>query len=155
MNTSLLSVAFASGLFAGMLMLLDLGWRLGRRRKDRTEDTSRAGLGAVEGAVFALLGLMVAFTFSGAASRFDYRRQLIIDEANALGTAWLRLELLPENTRPELRQLFRDYLDFRLAAYDKMPDVTARPARSWPTPQKHRPSCGARRSPPASKRPAL
>jgi hypothetical protein len=47
----------------------------------------------VEGAVFGLLGLLIAFTFSGAASRFDDRRALIVEEANDIGTAWLRVAL--------------------------------------------------------------
>jgi hypothetical protein len=120
-----LSMAFATGLFVGMIALLEIGRRLARRRQTKDEEHARAGLGAVEGAVFALLGLLIAFTFSGAASRFDVRRQLIVQEANATGTAWLRLDLLPANAQPELRDLFRRYLDLRMAAYRKMPDIEA------------------------------
>ena len=58
-------------------------------------DGSIAGLGAIEGAVFGLMGLLIAFTFSGAASRFEARRQLILQETNAIGTAYLSLYLLP------------------------------------------------------------
>ena len=115
----------AGGLFVGMVLLLELGRRLGRRRQGKDLEGARAGLGAVEGAVFTLLGLLIAFTFSGAASRFDARRQLIVQEANAIGTAWLRLDLLPAGAQPELRDLFRRYLDLRLAAYRKMPDIEA------------------------------
>ncbi len=53
--------------------------------------------------MFALLGLLVAFTFSGAASRFEDRRHLISEEANAIGTAYLRLDLLPSDAQPPLR----------------------------------------------------
>ena len=116
---TLVSILFASGLFAGMIGLLELGRRLGRRRQGRDQESSRAGLGAVEGAVFALMGLVIAFTFSGAAARFDTRRQLIVEEANAIGTAWLRVDLLPPTAQPELRDLFRRYLDQRLAVYQK------------------------------------
>ena len=101
----------AGGLFAGMILLLEVGRRLGRRRHGRDEEGARAGLGAVEGAVFALLGLLIAFTFSSAASRFDTRRQLIVQEGNAIGTAWLRLDLLLSSAQPELRDLFRRFLD--------------------------------------------
>jgi hypothetical protein len=125
MNATSVSVLFAAGLFVGIVLLLELGRRLGRRRLGKDEEGARAGLGAVEGAVFALMGLLIAFTFSGAAGRFDARRQLIIDEANAIGTAWLRLDLLPPSAQPELRDLFRRYLDARLAAYEKIPDLTA------------------------------
>lgn len=125
MDLSFLSILFAVGLFIGMVLLLELGRRLGRQRLGKDEEGARAGLGAVEGAVFALMGLLIAFTFSGAAARFDARRQLIVDEANSIGTAWLRLDLLPAAAQPELRELFRRYLDKRLAVYQKLPDVEA------------------------------
>jgi len=125
MDRNLRSITFAAGLFVGMILLLELGRRLGRRRQSMDETGARAGLGAVEGAVFALLGLLLAFTFSGAATRFDARRQLIVEEANAIGTAWLRLDLLPAAAQPELRDLFRHYLDTRLAVYRKIPDMAA------------------------------
>jgi hypothetical protein len=125
MNRTLIAILFASGLFVGMVQLLDLGRRLGLRRQRREEEGARAGLGAVEGAVFALMGLLIAFTFSGAASRFDTRRQLIVEEANAIGTAWLRLDLLPDEAQPGLRDLFRRYLDARLAVYQQLPDLEA------------------------------
>lgn len=125
MSRIVIAVIFASALFVGMVALLELGRRLGGRRARRDEEGARAGLGAVEGAVFALLGLLIAFTFSGAASRFDARRDMIVQEANAIGTAWLRLDLLPTGSQPELRDLFRRYLDFRLAAYKRLPDFDA------------------------------
>jgi hypothetical protein len=86
---------------------------------------ARAGTGAVEGAVFALLGLLVAFTFSGAASRFDDRRALIVEETNDIGTAYLRVELLPASAQPALRDLFRRYVDSRLETYRKILDPDA------------------------------
>jgi hypothetical protein len=125
MDLTFVSILFAGGLFVGMIALLDLGRRFGRRRQGKDQEGARAGLGAVEGAVFALMGLLIAFTFSGAASRFDARRQLIVEEANAIGTAWLRLDLLPPAAQPELRDLFRRYLDLRLAVYQKLPDLAA------------------------------
>lgn len=125
MDLIVLSLVFAAGLFVGMLLLLELGRRLGRRRQETDAERGRAGLGAVEGAVFALLGLLLAFTFSGAAARFDARRQLIVAEANAVGTAWLRLDLLEASAQPKLRELFRGYLDARLAVYRKLPDLAA------------------------------
>jgi hypothetical protein len=105
MKASLSAILFAAGLFVGMILLLETGRRLGRCRQGKDEEGARAGLGAVEGAVFALMGLLIAFTFSGAASRFDARRQLIVEEANALSTAWLRLDMLPSAAQPELRDL--------------------------------------------------
>ena len=87
---------------------------------------ARAGAGVVDGAVFGLLGLLVAFTFSGAATRFDARRQLVVEEANAIGAAYLRLDVLPAAAQPALRARFREYLDSRLAAYRAVPDMANR-----------------------------
>lgn len=75
--------------------------------------------------MFGLVGLLVAFTFSGAASRFDERRELIVQETNAIGTAYLRLDLLPTEARPAARRQLQDYLDARIATYRKLPDVQA------------------------------
>ena len=61
----------------------------------------------------------------GAAARFDTRRQLIVEEPNAIGTAYVRLDLLPTDAQPTLRERFRQYLAARLAVYRKFPDVAA------------------------------
>lgn len=121
MNETISAPLFAGSLFLGMLVLLELGRRLGRRRLKG--DGAGRGFGAVESAIFALFGLLVAFTFSGAASRFDSRRALIADEANAIGTAYLRLDLLTATDQSDLRQMFREYLDSRLEVYRKLPDI--------------------------------
>ena len=86
---------------------------------------ARAGIGTVEGALLALLGLLIAFSFSGAAARFDARRQQIIDEANDIGSAYMLVDLLPSEAQPPLRDKFRLYVDSRLEAYRKMPDLVA------------------------------
>ncbi|MBL9127538.1 MAG: DUF4239 domain-containing protein [Verrucomicrobiales bacterium] len=125
MTLTLYSAVSAIGLFAGMVLLLELGRRLGRRSPAKDEAGARAGLAAVESAVLALMGLLVAFTFSGAATRFDTRRQLIVQEANAVGTAWLRIDLLPTSAQAEMRGLFRRYLDSRIAVYRRMHDEEA------------------------------
>src|SRR5512135_1710353 len=124
--TPILFASFAAiGLLAGMMTLMELGRRAGARRLARDPEGSRAGASAVEGALFGLLGLLIAFTFSGAAARFDTRRSLIVEEANTIGTAWLRLDLLPPEAQPALRDLFRRYLDTRLEAYRLVPDLAA------------------------------
>jgi hypothetical protein len=116
---------FAAVLLCGMLALLEAGWRWGKRRLAQDPEGAKEGVGTVDGAVFGLLGLLIAFTFSGAATRFDGRRALIVEEANDIGTAWLRLDLLPAGPRTELRELFRQYVDSRLEAYRKLPDQKA------------------------------
>jgi hypothetical protein len=113
------------GLFLGMLLLLEIGRRVAIRRMKEDSGTAGEGVGAVDGAVFALLGLLLAFTFSGASSRFDTRRQLIVEETNDIGTAYLLLDLLPIDLQPSLREMFRRYLDARIEIYRKLPDVAA------------------------------
>lgn len=112
-------------LFLGILLMLEVGRRVGARRLALDPEGARAGIGALEGAVFGLLGLMIAFTFSGAASRFEDRRQLITQEANAIGTAWLRIDPLPAEFQPALRDKFRRYVDARIETYRKVPDMAA------------------------------
>ena len=91
----------AIGLFAAMVLLLSTGRRLGTRRLALDPEGARAGASTVDGAVFGMLGLLIAFTFSGASTRFEARRELVVEEANAIGTAWLRLDLLPSIAQPE------------------------------------------------------
>jgi hypothetical protein len=116
---------FVLGLLVGMLALLETGRRLGLRRNASDAEETHAGISTVDGAVFGLMGLLIAFTFSGAASRFDTRRQLIVQEANAIGTAYLRLDLLPATTQPMLREQFRRYVKARLAVYKALRDIEA------------------------------
>ena len=112
-------------LFAAMLLLLSLGRRLGTRRLAIDPEGARAGASTVDGAVFAIMGLLIAFTFSGASTRFEARRALVVEEANAIGTAWLRLDLLPSSAQPDLRERFRAYLDSRLEVYLHAEDMAA------------------------------
>ena len=117
------SVTVSFGLFAGILVCWEIGRRIALHQRRLDPEAEREGVGAVEGAVFGLMGLLLAFSFSGAMSRWDVRRELVVEEANDIGTAWLRLELLPKAAQPELRSLFRQYLDARLAVYKAVPDL--------------------------------
>jgi hypothetical protein len=105
------------GLFVGILVMIEVGRRFGRARLARHPDGLPKGIGPVEGAAFSLLGLLLAFTFSGAASRFVERRHMIAEEAHAIETAYLRVDLLASDAQPEVRELFRRYLDLRLDTY--------------------------------------
>ena len=123
MNFELKASMFGVGMFIGMLLMIELGRWLGASRRAPLTEGGSAGVRAVEAAVFALLGLLIAFAFQGAAARFDDRRALIVQEANNIGTAWLRIDLLPAGAQPEMRQLFRQYLDSRLATYRRGQDL--------------------------------
>jgi hypothetical protein len=89
--------------------------RLQRGKHDKEE----AGpIGSVVGATLALLAFMLAFTFGIAASRREMRRDLLLEEVNAIGTTYLRAGLIPEPQRSEVRAMLRTYVDLRLDAYD-------------------------------------
>src|SRR5262245_14554070 len=99
-----------------MLAAAGIGRRVGIAKLARGDGLAE-GAASAEAAVFALLGLLIAFTFSGAAARFEARRELIGQEANAIGTAYLRVDLLPIDAQPEMRALFRRYVDARVTAF--------------------------------------
>jgi hypothetical protein len=105
-----------------MLLLLESGRRIGKKSMASDPEGSHQGLGPFEAAVFGLMGLIIALTFSGATQRFDYRRMLIIDETNAIGTAYLRVDLLPADAQPAIRTYFRDYLETRIELYENISD---------------------------------
>jgi len=125
MNLAHWAVALSIGLFVVLIVCLEIGYRIGHRSSGRHGEMTHAGIGAIEAAVFALLGLLLGFSFAGATSRFDAKRQLIVQEANAIGTSYLRIDLLPAKDQPEMRRLFRKYLDARLDVYEKLTDHKA------------------------------
>jgi len=118
-------VPFALCMLAGMLICLEIGRRLGKRSLEKDPQGSTSGASALQGAVFSLFGLLVGFTFSGAPARLDDARHQIQKEANAIGTAYLRLDLLPPASQPAIREKFRNYVDSRLETFRKLPDVPA------------------------------
>lgn len=126
---SIKEMLLAGSLFFGMLLFFEVGRRFGVAWRRRDPDGIDKGSSPVEAAIFGLLGLLLAFTFSGAASRFEDRRHLITEEANAIGTAYLRLDLLPSDAQPEIRQLFVQYLNIRTIIYRNAEDVVATQAR--------------------------
>ncbi len=111
MNFSILGIIAIITLFCLMIILATIGHNIGRRRDEQD------GITVAEGAVFTLMALLVAFTFSNASVRFDQKRLLIIDETNAISTAYLRLDILPLNDRSLLQQDFKDYITSRINIY--------------------------------------
>lgn len=119
-----ISYLIAPVFFVAMLVLLSAGHWVGTNRMTEDTDCVRSGLVAVETAVFGVLGLLLAFTFAGASNRFDDRRVLAVQEANAVGTAWLRLDLVAPPARAELKEKMRRYGRTHVAAYEALPDYT-------------------------------
>lgn len=111
---ALASLLLLSG---SLFFLIVLGTRLARRYP-KEEEGERPGVAAVEGTVFGLMGLLIAFSFAGAAERFQKREELILQESQAIGTAFSRLEFLADPAQSEIKARMRAYLDARLAATD-------------------------------------
>jgi hypothetical protein len=103
-------------LITAVLILIssELGWRLGNYRRRLPEHEREAPIGAVIGAMLGLLAFLLAFTFGMAASRYDDRKSLVLEEANAISTAYLRAEMLAEPARSEIRKLLRTYAEMRV-----------------------------------------
>jgi hypothetical protein len=103
-------------LLIGNLLLVESGFRLGRLRGRQTQKESDATVSAIVASELGLLAFMLAFSFGIAASRFDLRRTVVLNEANAIGTAYLRAAMLPSAQGAPIRQLLREYVDVRIRA---------------------------------------
>src|SRR5262249_22976643 len=98
-----------------VLLSVECGYRLGKYRRGRREQEKEAPVGTMGGATLGLLAFILAFTFGLASSRFDTRRQVLLDEADAIGTTYLRAGMLHEGGE-RIRVLLRDYVVARLDA---------------------------------------
>jgi hypothetical protein len=99
------------------LSAIEIGFRLGRWGKEKGSEPVRSQVNTLQAASLGMLALLLGFTFSMALSRFDTRKQLVLDEANAIGTTYLRAQLLPDPVRKEVSDLLRRYVDVRLEFY--------------------------------------
>lgn len=109
------SAATAFILFLAMIAVYWAGFKLSLSQKNKNASD---GFGPVEGALLGLLALLLAFTFSMSASRYDARREALIEEANIIGTAILRADLYDNTERRSFRIDFRDYLEARISFYE-------------------------------------
>jgi hypothetical protein len=125
MNPAIMATLALGLLFGAMLVCFEVGRRIGLARRAKHPDESPEGVRIIDGAILGLLGLSLAFTFSGASERLMLRRAQIVDEANAIGTAYLRIDLLPEPDQPAIRDLFRRYLEARVEVFDKIANRAA------------------------------
>src|SRR5476651_1388645 len=126
----LLALAIFLGLFALLSVSAGIGRQFGKKKIANHPDNKLEVLNVAEGAVFALLGLMIAFTFSGAYERFETRKLQIIEEANAIETAYLRTGLLEPETQASVRDSIHRYIDSRIIIYDQLPNIEAA-LREW------------------------
>ena len=103
-------------LVAGLVVLgaSELGVRTGFRLYAKHDEARKSQLAGVQAAALGLLGLLLGFTFAMAVARYDARRAMVLQEANVIGTTWLRAGLLPGDHPKQVRELLRRYLDVRL-----------------------------------------
>jgi hypothetical protein len=110
--------------FAGTILLVlsstEIGYRLGHQSRRRSEEEKESPVSAIAGSVLGLTAFMLAFTFGIVSERYDTRKGLVREEANSIGTTYLRSEFLPDSDRAEARQLFRTYVDDRLTFVQNM-----------------------------------
>ena len=117
--------AIASALLALLWLAAEVGFRLGVRARAQQQAGDSLNIDLVHGAILGLLSLLLAFTYSFVADRHKVRQALIVREANAIGTAFLRSGLLPETPRRDLQTLLRQYLDSRILTEE----VVAEPSK--------------------------
>jgi hypothetical protein len=116
-----------------MLAASEAGFRVGRKAALSTTEHLKAQTSVVEGSLLGVLALLMGFTMSMAVSRFEVRKQLVLQEANAIGTAYLRTQLLPPPENTEMANLLRDYVDARVEfvnAGDNMERIRAARAKA-------------------------
>jgi hypothetical protein len=100
--------------FALMLTATEIGFRLGRKLEAGTPESIKSQISTVEAAILGILALLLGFTVSMAVSRFETRKQLVLEEADAIGTSSLRAQLLPAPAGPVIQSLLRQYVDVRV-----------------------------------------
>lgn len=108
---------------AAFLAVIEICFRLGRRRSNRNDDSMKSHFNALQAALLGLLALLLGFNFAMAGSRFEVRKTLLVDEVNAIRTAYLRAQLLPPPYQQEFMAMLRAYaaarIDFLRAGIDQ------------------------------------
>jgi hypothetical protein len=99
-----------------VMIAIEGGYRLGRAARHRSEEEKESPVSAIAATILALLAFIMAFTFGIASDRYDTRKTLVREEANAIRTAWSRSDFLPEPDRGAAAGLLGEYVDVRLAA---------------------------------------
>ncbi len=107
-------ILIAIALLGFMVLGGELGYRLGCRGRQTHNELTRTQIISIQAAILGLLSLLLGFTFAMALSRFEYRKQMVVQESNAIGTAALRSQFLPASYDVEVNELFRRYVAIRL-----------------------------------------
>jgi hypothetical protein len=105
-----------------VLLSYEIGYKFGTRRRLRPGENPDSAAGALSGTTLGLLAFMLAFSFNGASSHHDLRKKLLIDEANAIRTAYQQSAALPESYRAGVSSLLEEYLDIRVNVMNSNPE---------------------------------
>jgi hypothetical protein len=108
------TLLLVSILLAMMLTATEIGFRLGLKYHRKETDLSRTVSNAFKASIFGLVALLLGFSFSATTSRYDLRQRIVLDQANAIGTCYLRAGLLDESSRTKIQDILRRYVDVRL-----------------------------------------
>ena len=107
-------------IFVGIIVILavvfEVSFQIGRFNRTKVDAINKAEVSTIQIAILGILGLLLAFTFSMATTRFDLRQQFVVEEANAISTTYLRAQLLPEPQKAAIQNLLRQYVDTRIEA---------------------------------------
>jgi len=109
------SIVIAAMLFFIIIIFNEIGFQAGRFVQSSTDDEVRSLTGSIQASVLGLLALLLGFTFSMSMQRYDSRNMALIDETNAIGTAILRVQLLPEQYQNDVNELLREYVELRIS----------------------------------------
>ena len=112
------------GLLVLMFLANEIGYRLGLRHSSTESDNSKAVSNTLKASIFGFVAFLLAFSFSITTSRHDARRKVVLDEANAIGTCYLRANLLEEPFRTNLRKVLREMTDLRIRYFELGDDRT-------------------------------
>ncbi|WP_439859194.1 hypothetical protein [Pseudomonas sp. MBLB4136] len=108
------SFAITAVLFVLIILFNEFGFRLGRYVQNRTDVEIKELTGSVQASILGLLALLLGFTFSMSMQRYDDRNQALIEEANAIGTTVLRVQLLPAPRQERMTEMLRQYIELRI-----------------------------------------
>lgn len=103
-----------------VMLSLEAGYHLGHRSRRKSEDEKESPVSAIAGSVLGLVAFMMAFTFGIVANRYESRKSLVREEANSIGTTYLRTDFLPELDSAEAKTLLKEYVADRLAFTERM-----------------------------------
>lgn len=110
------SLLIAGILFVSMALAIEIGFRIGKLTQRQATESFKTQINTIQASLLGVLALLLGFTFSLALQRFDTRSSAVVDEANTIGTTYLRADFLPMEKRDEARELLRQYLGLRLEA---------------------------------------